>query len=223
MARIAAWCLGVLIRSDAIADMLAEIGMSQPYASTPAMPQSASACPEDYSAAIYAVARMSRSVKIAKALAKSGAMRPNSSDMAKVLLDAGVARGWLGLQHSAHEEGAAGRICICNPTLACAEWGGGTRKALVDAGVPYPEVHIELANAGRVARGRGRDVVRKEIVNAGGIDILKRVASLAARAEVAKACNQAATSIIGNVWSRNAASAKAALAHDGWRLPRLPS
>jgi hypothetical protein len=167
--------------------------------------------------------------------------------MAKVLLDAGVARGLARLPSilPTEEVEPLGAFAFAIQRFACAEWGGGIRKALVDAGVvdsllaalrtaadePYPEVHIELANAVALLGDVGGTSVRKEIVNAGGIDILKRVASLAARAEVAKACNQAATSIIGNVWSRNAglslmckvsivvlkrliASAKAALAHE---------
>ncbi|KAJ6577746.1 hypothetical protein B0H19DRAFT_1253057 [Mycena capillaripes] len=257
-ARMAAWCLGALIRSDVIADMLADIGL------VPSLcehmwrcSQSANASPEDYSAAIYAVARMSRSVKIAKALAMGGCvellahclntaedpgvllwsaravgclMRPNSSDMAKVLLDAGVARGLARLPSTlpSEEVEPLGALAFAIQRFSCAEWGGGTRKALVDAGVvdsllaalrtaadePYPQVHIELANAIALLGDVGGTSIRKEIVNAGGIEILKRVGGLAARADVAKACNQAATSITGNVWSRNAASAKAALAHE---------
>jgi hypothetical protein len=111
-----------------------------------------------------------------------------------------------------------GAFAFAIQRFSCAEWGGGTRKALVDAGVvdvllvalrtaaeePYPQVHIELANAIALLGDVGGTSIRKEIVNAGGIDILKRVGSLAARSDVTKACNQAATSIVGNVWSRNA-------------------
>ncbi|KAJ7465395.1 armadillo-type protein [Mycena galericulata] len=257
-ARMAAWCLGALIRSDAIADMLAEMGLISTLCEHMwRCSQSVNASAEDYSAAIYAVARMARSVKIAKALAKGGCvemlahclntaedarlllwsargigcmMRPNSSDMAKVLLDAGVARGLARLPSvlSTEEVEPLGAFAFAIQRFSCAEWGGGTRKALVDAGVvdsllaalrtaadePYPEIHIELALAIALLSDVGGASIRKEIVNAGGIMILKRVGSTAARSDVAKACNLAATSITGNVWSRNAASAKAALAHE---------
>jgi len=112
--------------------------------------------------------------------------------------------------------------------FSCAEWGGGTRKALVDAGVvdsllaalrtaadePYPQVHIELAYAIALLSDVGGTSIRKEIVNAGGIEILKQIAASTARVDVGKACNLATTSINGNIWSRNTASAKAALAHE---------
>ncbi|KAF7360950.1 Protein kinase domain-containing protein [Mycena sanguinolenta] len=256
-ARAAAWCIGALVRSDPIADILADIGMA------PALCEYLQRCKssnlnadttaEDYSAGFYAVARLSRSVKIAKALAKGGCveilgeclhttedpdvllwsaravgclMRPNSSDMAKILLDAGVARGLARLPGilPAEEVKPLGAFAFAVQRFSCAEWGGGTRKALVDAGVvdallaalacPVdPEVHIDLANAISLLSDVGGGVVRREITNAGGIEILKRVGRLAGRVDVVKACNQAATSIVGNVWTRNSASAKAALAH----------
>lgn len=247
-ARVAAWCLGALIRTDSIADTLADMGLVPTLCEhMRRCSQSVNASPEDYSAVIYAVARLSRSIKIAKALANGGCaemlaqslntavdpqlllwsaravgclMRPNSSDMAKALLDAGVARGLARLPSvlPAEEVEPLGAFAFAIQRFSCAEWGGGTRKALVDAGVvdsllaalrtaadeAYPQVHIELANAIALLGDVGGTSIRKEIVNAGGIEILKRVGSSAARADVTKACNQAATSIVGNVWSRNA-------------------
>ncbi|KAJ6617917.1 hypothetical protein B0H10DRAFT_2164310 [Mycena sp. CBHHK59/15] len=256
--RISAWCLGALVHTDNIAEALAEIGL------VTALCEHMRRCidslystPEDNSAAIYAVARISRSIKLSKALAKGGCvemlthylitaedarvllwsaravgclMRPNSSDMAKILLDAGIARGLARLPSMlpTEEVEPLGAFAFAIQRFSCAEWGGGTRKALVDAGVvdsllaalrtaadePYPQVHIELAYAIALLGDVGGTAIRKEIVNAGGIDILKRVGGSAARADVTKACNLAATSIVGNVWSRNTASAKAALAHE---------
>ncbi|KAJ7898577.1 armadillo-type protein [Mycena olivaceomarginata] len=247
-ARMAAWCLGALVRTDGIADTLAEIGLVPTLCEhMRRCSQSANAGPEELCAAIYAVARISRSIKIAKALVNGGCaemlatclnttedpqvllwsaravgclMRPNSSDIAKSLLDAGIARGLARLPSmlSTKEVEPLGAFAFAIQRFSCAEWGGGTRKALVDAGVvdallaalrtaaeePYPQVHIELANAIALLGDVGGTSIRKEIVNAGGIDILKRVGSLAARSDVTKACNQAATSIVGNVWSRNA-------------------
>ncbi|KAF7334676.1 Protein kinase domain-containing protein [Mycena venus] len=247
-ARMAAWCLGALIRTDGIAEMLADMGLVPTLCEhLRRCSQSATAGPEEYCAAIYAVARISRSIKIAKALASGGCaeilakclntaenpqillwsaravgclMRPNSSDMAKSLLDAGVARGLARLPSMlpTEEVEPLGAFAFAIQRFSCAEWGGGTRKALVDAGVvdallaalrtaadePYPQVHIELANAIALLGDVGGTSIRKEIVNAGGIDILKRVGNSAAKPDVTKACNQAATSITGNVWSRNA-------------------
>jgi hypothetical protein len=79
---------------------------------------------------------------------------------------------------------------------------------------PYPQVHIELAYAIALLSDVGGTSIRKEIVNAGGINILKQIGGTAARPDVVKACNLAVTSINGNLWSRNAASAKAAMAHE---------
>ncbi|KAJ7149693.1 armadillo-type protein, partial [Mycena filopes] len=274
-ARIAAWCLGVLIRTDAIAESLAETGLVS------ALSEHMRRCcfdapdagPADFHAAIFAVARLSRSTKIAKALAKGGCaemlarclntmedarvllwsaraigclMRPNSGDMAKLLLEAGVARGLARLPSvlPPEEVEPLGAFAFAIQRFSCAEWGGGTRRALVDAGVvdsllaalrtsaeePYPQVHIELAYGIALLTDVGGASVRREIVNAGGIEILKQIAGAARKSDVAKACNLAATSITGNIWSRNAgascmlsspfraksiaASAKAALAHE---------
>ncbi|KAJ7640158.1 hypothetical protein B0H17DRAFT_1023203 [Mycena rosella] len=257
-ARISAWCIGALVRSDSIADSLQEMGLVSALCEhMRRCSESINAGPEDHSSIIYAVARISRSIKISKALAKGGCvemlahylntaedpqmllwsaravgclMRPNSSDMAKVLLEAGIARGLARLPSmlATEEVEPLGAFAFAIQRFSCAEWGGGTRKQLVDAGVvdallaalrtaadePHPEVHIELAYAIALLGDVGGTSIRKEIVNAGGIDILKRVGAAAARADVTKACNLAVTSITGNVWSRNAASAKAALAHE---------
>jgi len=119
--RIPAWCLGILMRSDSIAESLADMGVVAALCEhLRRCSESIDSGPEDYSATIYATARISRSIKISKALAKGGCvamlahflittedpqvllwsaravgclMRPSSSDMAKVLLDAGIARG----------------------------------------------------------------------------------------------------------------------------------
>ncbi|KAJ7902704.1 hypothetical protein B0H14DRAFT_2667320 [Mycena olivaceomarginata] len=256
--RIAAWCLGILIRSDNIAETLTEMGLVNALCEhLRRCSDSINAGPEDYSATVYAVARLSRSIKISKALAKGGCvgmlahllvtaedpqvllwtaravgclMRPNSSDMAKVLLDAGVARGLARLPSMlpTEEVEPLGSFAFAIQRFSCAEWGSGTRKALVDAGVvdsllaalrtaadePYPQVHIELAYAIALLSDVGGTSIRKEIVNAGGINILKQIGGTAARPDVVKACNLAVTSINGNLWSRNAASAKAAMAHE---------
>ncbi|KAJ7629388.1 hypothetical protein DFH06DRAFT_719248 [Mycena polygramma] len=257
--RISAWCLGILVRTDNIAELVADMG------AVPALcvhlgrcSDSSTAGPEDLCPAMYAVARVSRSIKISKALAKGGCvevlahqlvtaedpgvllwcaraigclMRPNSSDMAKMLLDAGVARGLARLPSmlSTEEVEPLGSFAFAIQRFSCAEWGGGTRKVLVDAGVvdsllaalrtsadeqAYPQTHIELAYAIALLSDVGGASIRKEIVNAGGIDILKHIGASAARPDVAKACNLAATSITGNIWSRNTASAKAAMAHE---------
>ncbi|KAJ7259797.1 armadillo-type protein [Mycena rebaudengoi] len=256
--RMAAWCIGALVQSDNIAEALAEMGFIPVLCDHMRdCADSTYMTPDDNSAAIFAVARLSRSVKIAKGLAKCGCidllaqhlanaedsrvllwsaravgclMRPNSSDMAKLLLDAGIARGLARLPSvlPTEEVEPLASFAFAIQRFSCAEWGGGTRKALVDAGVidsllaalrtaadePFPQVHIELAYAITLLGDVGGAAIRKEVINAGGIDILKRVAASAARPDVTKACNIATTSITGNVWSRNTASAKAALAHE---------
>jgi hypothetical protein len=248
--RISAWCLGILMRSDSIAESLADMGVVAALCEhLRRCSESIDASPEDYSATIYATARISRSIKISKALAKGGCvamlahflittedpqvllwsaravgclMRPNSSDMAKVLLDAGIARGLARLPSMlpTEEVEPLGAFAFAIQRFSCAEWGGGTRKALVDAGVvdsllaalrtaadePYPQVHIELAYAIALLSDVGGTSIRKEIVNAGGIEILKQIAASTARVDVGKACNLATTSINGNIWSRNTGS-----------------
>lgn len=187
-------------------------------------------------------------------------MGPDSRDMAKILLDAGVAKGLARLPRvlSPDEVEPLGSFAFAIQRFSFAEWGGETRKALVESGIvhslldaqstaadePCPEVHIDLAYAIALLGDVGGASIRKEIVNAGGIEILKRIGSSTARPDVAKACNVAVKSVTGNVWSRNAgesyipkssldqltgctASAKAALVHE-WsggcpdHLPECP-
>ncbi|CAK5278016.1 unnamed protein product [Mycena citricolor] len=257
--RMAGWCLGAIVRSDAIADALCEMGIvSAVCEHMRRCRSSVNADAADHSAILYAVARLSRSIKIAKQLSKGGCvdalayfletaedpqvlqwsvravgclMRPNSGDMAKTLLDAGIASGLARLPSilPADQIEPLGAFAFAVQRFSCAEWGGGTRKALVEAGAvdallaalrtaaeePFPQVHIELAHAIALLADVGGSAIRKEIVSAGGVDILKQIASdTTTRADVAKACNLAATSVMGNLWSRNAASAKAALVHE---------
>ncbi|KAF9029710.1 hypothetical protein BDZ89DRAFT_1159683 [Hymenopellis radicata] len=195
----------------------------------------------DVCAGMYAVGRISRSIKLAKALHKAGCvpllafhlssstepgvllwtaravgclMRPNSGDMAKILLEADIAHG-------------LARLPSVLPTDELRRVGSGTRKALVEAGVvdallaglrtvadePHPQIHIEMALAVSFLGDVGGGSIRKEIVSAGGITILKRVGANGSP-EVAKACSMAVTSITGNIWTRNAASAKTAMSHN---------
>jgi hypothetical protein len=70
---------------------------------------------------------------------------------------------------------------------------------------PYPSVHMELALAVGSLGDIGGGALRKEIINAGGVDILKQVAADGDPA-VANACNIAVTAITGNLWSRTAGS-----------------
>ncbi|KAJ7476139.1 hypothetical protein FB451DRAFT_1034180, partial [Mycena latifolia] len=251
-ARISAWCLGALIRSDSIAESLLDMGLVAALCEhMRRCSESISTGPEDYCSIIYAVARVSRLIKISKALAKGGCVemvadylmtaedpqvllwaarcvgclvRPNGSEIAKIVLDAGIARGLARLPSMLATEDVEplGAFAFAIQRLSCAEWGGGTRKALMDAGVvdallaslriaadePYPQVHIELAYAIALLGDVGGTAIRKEIVNAGGIEILKQIGASAARADVTKACNLAAASITGNVWSRNTGSSR---------------
>ncbi|KAJ7029223.1 armadillo-type protein [Mycena alexandri] len=260
--RISAWCLGVLVRWDSIADTLADLG-AVPALCTHMQRcfKSLTAGPEDYTPAIYAVARISRSITISKALVKGGCvemlahflmtaenprlllwtaravgclLRPHSREVAKALLDAGIARGLARLPSmlGAEDIEPLGAFAFAIRRFSCAEWSG-TRNAFVDAGVVdsllaalkaaangryrrrYPQVHIELAYAIALLAEIGGPSIRKEIVKARGVDILKQIGA-SARPDVAKACNLAATCINGNVWSRNTASAKAALVQE-WK------
>ncbi|KAK7050882.1 hypothetical protein VNI00_004994 [Paramarasmius palmivorus] len=261
VARYAAWCLGNLIHSDSVAESLfsaghiPEIAEYLHHCTDPAL--SSSATSEDVCAALFLVARMSRSIKLAKALKKTGCvsdlaehlnsstdpdvlnwaaraagclMRPNSSDMAKALLDAGVAQGLARLPSVLPLDRVAplASFAFAIQRFSAAEWGGGTRKALVDAGVvdsllaalrtaadePYPKVHIELALAVSFLGDIGGSAIRKEITNAGGLTILKSIGTAAGSGtEVSKMCNVAITSISGNIFSRNAASARTAFNH----------
>ncbi|KAJ4479387.1 hypothetical protein J3R30DRAFT_2755320 [Lentinula aciculospora] len=250
------YCLGTLVQNDAAADFLAVMDIipfivSHLRQSTESPRQN----PEHICAGLYAVARMSRSIKLAKSLAKAGCvelithhlntsldpnvlhwsaravgcmMRPNSSDMAKILLEADVAKGLARLPTVLTSENlqALGSLGFTVQRFSCAEWSGKIRQTLVEAGVvdsllaalrtaadePCYDVHIELALAISLLGDVGGSAIRKEITNAGGITILKSVAN--GNSEVAKACNMAITSVTGNIWSRNAASAKTAMAHN---------
>ncbi|KAJ8085539.1 hypothetical protein PM082_004357 [Marasmius tenuissimus] len=253
----AMYCLGTLMQTDALAEFMASTGIVPiianhlRLAAAPLVPSSDGLC-----SGLYAVARISRSIKLAKAFANTGCieclayqlrnstdpevlhwaaraagclMRPNSNDMAKILLDAGVAQGLARLptvlpQSTLHPLGSFG---FTIQRFSCAQWGGATRKALVEAGVVdallaalrvvaderCQDVHVDLALAVSLLGDVGGTAIRKEIVNAGGIDILRTVGQNGAP-EVSKACRMAVTSVTGNVLSGNAASAKTALAHN---------
>ncbi|KAL0564492.1 hypothetical protein V5O48_017553, partial [Marasmius crinis-equi] len=244
---MALYCLGTLIQSDALADFMASAGLVPVIAghlrlaAAPLVPNSEGLC-----SGLYALSRLSRSIKIAKALANAGCvellayqlrhsnnpevlhwaaraagclMRPNSNDMAKLLLDAGVARGLARLPtvlppDVVHPLGSFG---FTIQRFSCAQWGSATRKALVEAGVTdallaalrvvadeqCPEVHVELALAVSLLGDVGGAAIRKEIIKAGGIDILRTVGTNAS-SEVSKACTMAITSVTGNVFSGNA-------------------
>ncbi|KAI3614905.1 hypothetical protein WG66_016930 [Moniliophthora roreri] len=261
VARYAAWCLGNLIHSDSVAESLLDSGHVHEIAeylhhcTNPAL--SFGSTSEDVCAALFLVARMSRSIKLAKALTKAGCvkdiaahlnssvdpdvlnwsarsagclMRPNSSDMAKVLLDANIARGLARMPNVLPTDRVLplASFAFAVQRFSCAEWGSGTRKALVEAGVtdsllaalrtaayePYPRVHIELALAISFLGDVGGSAIRKEIMNAGGLTILKNIGVAAGRgSEVSKICNLAVVSISGNILTRNAASARTAFNH----------
>jgi hypothetical protein len=145
-------------------------------------------------------------------------MRPNSSDMSKALLEVGIAHGLARIPRlfSSDEVETLASFAFAVQRFSCAEWGSGTRVALVEAGVvdallaamrtvetePYPHVHVELALAASFLGDVGGSSIRKEIVKAGGIEILKHVRDNGPE-EVKKACNLAITSITGNLWTRN--------------------
>ncbi|KAF8326530.1 uncharacterized protein EI90DRAFT_1900224 [Cantharellus anzutake] len=255
--RLSACFLGGLILTDEQADELSDRGLVEisvinliRKASLP------NALPEDICAATFLVARLARSIKISKALAKAGCvgplvhallssvepdvlhwsaravgclMRPNSLEMANVLLGAGCAAGLARLPRVLPEDQVEplASFAFAIQRFVCAEWGGGTRKALVDAGVidsllsalrtaanvPAPHVHVELAHAVVFLCDIGGGDVRKEIVRAGGVNILKHVAETASP-EVAEVCNAAVTSLTGNIFSRNLTVTKTALRHD---------
>jgi len=255
--RLSAWCLGTLAYTDDLAENLAALGaVTLSMEHLRYVTAHSDADTEDTCAAIYFVSRLARTTTLAKSLAKAGCVllivhhlsvsenpqvlhwsaravgclqRPSASDMAKALLDAGSAKALARLPRVLPSDviEPLASFAFAIQRLSCAEWGGGTRKALVEAGVvdsllsalrtsadiPNPQVHIELALATSFLGDVGGTAIRKEIVRAGGIDILKRVGA-AGKPEVAKACNMAVTSITGNIWTRNAASAKTAMAHN---------
>ncbi|KAK0199652.1 armadillo-type protein [Desarmillaria ectypa] len=256
-ARMSAWCLGILIHTDAQADQLNDVGVIPEIVEYLRRASSdPNASPDDVSAALYAIARIARSIKLGKTLAKAGCvewmsqhlasstepsillwaaravgcmMRPNSADISKILLEAGIAKGLARLPSvlPSDEVEPLGSFAFAVQRFSCAEWGSGTRKALVDAGVvdsllaalrtvadePKPQIHVEMALAVSFLGDVGGAAIRKEIISAGGITILKRVGANGSP-EVAKACGMAVTSITGNLWTRNAASAKTAMTHN---------
>ncbi len=245
-ARMSAWCIGILIHNDAIADELSDLGVIPEIAAYLRQASTTNAVTsDDICAGLYAVARIARTIKLSKALYKQGCVslvsfhltssndpsvlmwaayaagcmiQPNSADMVKVLVDADVARGLCRLPSVLPPEVVEplDSFAFAIQRFICAEWGGGTRKALVDAGVvdallvalrtvadePYPQIHMQMALAMSFLGDVGGSAIRKEIVNAGGITILKRVAENGS-ADVSKACSIAVTSITSNRPTRN--------------------
>jgi hypothetical protein len=242
-----AWCLGILAYTDSLADALAGrdiVAASVNHLrNITANPESG---PNDKCAAIYVIARVARTTSLSKSFVKAGCaplivrqlsdsedpqvlhwsacalgclMRPNAGNIAKALLEAGSAKALARMPRvlATEEIEPLASFAFAIQRFSVAEWGSGTRKALVEAGVvdsllsalrtsadvPYPQVHIELALAVSFLGDVGGTSIRKEIVRAGGVEILKRVGA-AGKPDVAKACNMAATSITGNIWTRNA-------------------
>ncbi|KIY73084.1 ARM repeat-containing protein [Cylindrobasidium torrendii FP15055 ss-10] len=256
-ARMCAWTLGALIHNDQLADTISDLGgISETVSYLSRVSMAYEPDPEDVCAAMYAVGRISRSIKLAKALHRLGCitfmaqhlqhsmdpdvlmwtaravgcmMRPNSGDMAKALLEAGVAHGLARLPSvlPTDEVRPLGSFAFAVQRFSCAEWGAGTRKQLVEAGVvdallaglrtvadePHPQIHIEMALAVSFLGDVGGGSIRKEIINAGGVTILKNVGAKG-DPEVAKACSMAVTTTTGGIWSRHASSAKTAMAHN---------
>ncbi|CAE6410180.1 unnamed protein product [Rhizoctonia solani] len=253
-----AWTLGTLARTDALAGKLVQAGVIPALASHLIKSAVPDAETEDLCVALFGVGRLARTIKFSKALAAAGSvepmvrslkqtldpdvlnwaaravgchMRPNSSDMAKVLLKEGAAEGLAKLPRSIppQETDALGSFAFAIARFSCAEWGSGTRKALVQAGVvdallsalraasaiptTNPQVHAELAFAVSFLGDVGGSAIRKEIQDAGGIEILKQVARQGPP-DVRKACETAITTITGNVFTRSSASTKTALTHD---------
>ncbi|CAE6424099.1 unnamed protein product, partial [Rhizoctonia solani] len=219
--RCCAWTLGTLARTDALAGKLVQVGVIPALASHLARVALPDADSEDLCVALFGVARLARTIKFSKALAAAGSvepmvrtlqqtldpdvlnwaaravgchMRPNSSDMAKILLREGAAEGLAKLPRSIppQETDALGSFAFAIARFSCAEWGSTTRKALVQAGVvdallsalraasaiptTNPQVHAELAFAVSFLGDVGGSAIRKEIQDAGGIEILKQVA-----------------------------------------------
>ncbi|KAG9127149.1 hypothetical protein FRC07_000476 [Ceratobasidium sp. 392] len=254
-ARLAAWCVGNLARNDLLASTVIDRPVVSQSLATELQHMNANSAPIDVSAVLYAVARLSRTIRNSKILSRAGCvslvvsillsansanvlcwsaravgclMRPNSGDMSRALLDAGAARGLARLPRICPDAmPSLEAFAFAIQRFSCAEWGSGTRKALVEAGVVdsllaalrtasevrSSQTHVELALAVSFLGDVGGGPIRKEIMSASGIEILKRVAA-EGNAEVAKACGLAITSITGNVFTRNAASAKTAMAHN---------
>ncbi|KAF5367967.1 hypothetical protein D9758_004461 [Tetrapyrgos nigripes] len=253
---MAVYCLGTLIQTDALAELVDSFEVVPYLIRHLRRTVQDDLHPDDICAGLYAIARLSRSIKLAKELTGAGCiplitfnlryskdpdvldwsaravgclMRPNSVDMAKALLDAGAAPGLARLPTALAPDclRPLASLGFAVQRFSCAEWGKGTRVALLEAGVidsllaalrtaaiePCNEVQVELALAVSLLGDVGGSVIRKEIVNAGGVDILKSVASRGTL-DVAKACNIAITSIVGNLLTRNAATARTAMQHN---------
>ncbi|KAG9121021.1 hypothetical protein FRC07_003196, partial [Ceratobasidium sp. 392] len=162
--RSCVWTLGTLARTDALAGKLVEAGAIPALATHLQQTAVAGADPEDLGVALFGVARLARTIKFSKALAAAGSvepmvrslrdtvdahvlnwsaraigchMRPNSADMAKILLRDGAAEGLARLPRNipAGETDALGSFAFAIARFSCAEWGSGTRKTLVQAGV----------------------------------------------------------------------------------------
>jgi hypothetical protein len=243
-ARLSAWCLGTLVCTDDLAETLADT-VSESVEYLRGCTGQLDTAPEDICAGLYLVARMARTIPLSKLLSKEGCvpfvvhhlstsehpqilnwsaravgclMRPNSLDMARDLLEAGTAKALARLTRvlQTEEIEPLGSFAFAIHRFSVAEWGAGTRKALVEAGVvdsllsalttaadvPYPQVHIELALAVSALVDIGGASIRKEIIRAGGVEILRRVGA-GGVPEVAKACSIAETSIAGNFWTRH--------------------
>jgi len=255
--RSSAWCLGILAYTDSLAQALSSYNIVRASVDHLGhLTANSTAAPEDICAAIYVIARMARTIQLSKSLVRAGCvplvvhhlstsenphilqwsaravgclMRPSGSDIAKVLIKAGSARSLARLPRVLQPEvtDPLASFAFAIQRFSCAEWGAGTRDALVQAGVvdsllaalrtsadvACPWVHIELALAVSFLGDVGGKPIRKEIVKAGGVDILKQVGATG-KSEVAKACNLAVTTITGNLWTRNAASAKTAMSHN---------
>lgn len=245
--RSCVWTLGTLARSDALAGKLVDAGAIPALATHLQTSATTDADPEDVGVALFGVGRLARTIKFSKALAAAGSvepmvrtlrqtlnpdllnwsaraigchMRPNSADMAKILLREGAADGLARLPRviPAQETDALGSFAFAIARFSCAEWGSGTRKTLVQAGVvdallsalraasavptTNPRVHAELAFAVSFLGDVGGSAIRKEIQDAGGIDILRQVARQGPP-DVRKACETAITTITGNVFTRS--------------------
>jgi serine/threonine protein kinase len=258
--RSCAWCLGILPYTDFLAQTLASYDIVRASVDhLNRVTTDFNAKVADKCAAMYVIARIARTTQLSTSLIRAGCvpliihhlstsmepqvlqwsartvgclMRPNGSDIAKTLIDAGSARALARLprvlQPSVVEPLASFAFAI--QRFSCAEWGIRSRRALVEAGVVdsllaalrtsadivCPLVHVELALAVSFLGEIGGASIREEIVKAGGIDILKQLASASCKSEVPKACDLAITNITGNIWSRNKASAKTAMSHN-WK------
>ncbi|KAF9520386.1 hypothetical protein BS47DRAFT_1446891 [Hydnum rufescens UP504] len=154
-----AWCLGTLIQTDAIADTMAAQGLVPVAVDHLRRVRSQNATGGDISAATYLIARLARSIKLSRALAKVGVipplvhalqtsedpqvldwsaraigclMRPSSNDMSKLLLEAGAAAGLARLPRvlADHEIEPLGSFAFAIQVCLLLTWGSGTRKAL---------------------------------------------------------------------------------------------